>query len=120
MEPGTLSVIADLDFRVGQLAQLLDSLYIGGTHVGSGDDAQFAAVLGELPQLVHEQAQTAPLDEGHQHVDAVSGYDLLLQFSVHLRFVDGPGEQRTLGQRRFRPLDVLDRFSGGKAGVIFP
>ena len=120
MEPGTLSVIADLDFRVGQLAQLLDSLYIGGTHVGGGDDAQFAAVLGELPQLVHEKAQAAPLDEGHQHVDVVGRHDLLFQFSVHLRLVDGTGEQRALRKRRFRPFDVFGRFSGGKAGVIFP
>ena len=120
MEPGTLSVIADLDFRVGQLAQLLDSLYIGGTHVGGGDDAQFAAVLGELPQLVHEKAQAAPLDEGHQHVDAVGRHDFLFQLGVHLRFVDGTGKQRTLCQRHFRSLNVLGRSSGGKARVIFP
>ena len=120
MEPGTLSVIADLDFRVGQLAQLLDSLYIGGTHVGGGDDAQFAAVLGELPQLVHEKAQAAPLDKGDQHINAVGGNDLLFQFSVHLRLVDGTGKQGALCQRRFRPLDVLGSFSGGKEGVAFP
>ena len=66
------------------------------THVGSGDDAQFAAVLGELPQLVHKQAQAAPLDEGHQHIDAVGGHDFLFQFSVHLRLMHRPGEQRAL------------------------
>ena len=93
VEPGALGVVADLDFGVGQLAQFFDSLYIGGTHIGSGDDAQLAVVLGELPQFVHEQAQAAPFDEGHQHVDAVSGYDLLLQLGVHLRLVDGPGKQ---------------------------
>ena len=93
MEPGALGVVADLDFRIRQLAQFFDSLYIGGTHVGSGNDTQLSAVLGKLPQLVHKQAQTAPFDEGHQHVDAVSGYDLLLQLGVHLRLVDGPGKQ---------------------------
>ena len=42
------------------------------------------------------------------------------QFSVHLRLVDGTGEQRALRKRRFRPFDVFGRFSGCKAGVIFP
>ena len=120
MEPGALGVVADLDFRIRQLAQFFDSLYIGGTHVGSGNDTQLSAVLGKLPQLVHKQAQTAPLDEGHQHVDVVGRHDLLFQFSVHLRLVDGTGEQRALRKRRFRPFDVFGRFSGGKAGVIFP
>ena len=34
--------------------------------------------------------------------------------------MDGTGEQRALRKRRFRPLDVLGSFSGGKARVIFP
>ena len=48
VESGALGVVADLDFRVGQLAQFFDSLYIGGTHVGSGNDTQLSAVLGKL------------------------------------------------------------------------
>ena len=120
VEPGAFGVVADLDFGVGQLAQFLDGLYIGGTHVGSGDDAQLSTILSELPQLVHEQAQAAPLDKGHQHIDAVSGHDLLLQLGVHLWFVDGTGKQGALCQRRFRSLNVFGRSSGGKAGGAFP
>ena len=80
MKSGALGVIADLDFGVVQLAQLLDGLDIRGTHVGGGDDSELSAVLGKLPQLVHNESQTAPFDEGHQHIDLVRRTDLLLQF----------------------------------------
>ena len=45
MEARSLRVVADLDLRMGKLAQLLDGLYIGRPHVGGCDNAQFAAVL---------------------------------------------------------------------------
>ena len=80
MEPGALGIVADLDFGIGQLAQLLDGLDIRGTHVGGGDDSKLSAVLGKLPQLVHDKPKTAPLDKGHQHIDLIRRTDLLLQF----------------------------------------
>ena len=80
MEPGALGIIADLDFGIGQLAQLLDGLDIRGTHVGGGDDSELSAILGKLSQLVHNKPKTAPFDEGHQHIDLIRRTDLLLQF----------------------------------------
>ena len=120
VQAGALGVVADLDLRIGQCAQLLDGFHVRSAHIRGGDDAQLTAALRKLLQLVHDEAQAAPLDKGDQHINAVGGNDLLFQFSVHLRLVDGTGEQRALRKRRFRPFDVFGRFSGGKAGVIFP
>ena len=63
MQTGTLGIIADLDKRVGQLAQFLDGFYIGSAHVGSRDNTQLATVLCEGGQLIHNEAQAAPLDK---------------------------------------------------------
>lgn len=79
MEPGALGIVANLDLRIGQLAKFFDGFYVRRPHIGSGDDTQLAAILGELPQLIHKQTQPAPLDEGYQHVDAVGGHDVFLQ-----------------------------------------
>lgn len=54
-------------------------------------------VLGELPQLVHQEPQAAPLNEGYQHIDAVGGDDLLFELRVHLGHINGPGKQDALG-----------------------
>ena len=56
VKAGDLGVIADLDLSVGQLAQLLDGLYIRGSHVRGRDDPQIAAVLCEGAQLVDDQS----------------------------------------------------------------
>ena len=56
MEPGTLGVVTDLDLCIGQRAQLLDGFYVRSAHIRGGDDAQFAAALCKLPQLVHDEA----------------------------------------------------------------
>ena len=53
MEASAFGIIADLDGGIGQLAQLLDSLHIGCTHVGGCNDPKLTAILGELTQLVH-------------------------------------------------------------------
>ena len=93
VETGRLGVVADLDLRIGQPAQLLDGFHIGSANVGGGDDAKLAAVLRKLPQLVHDEPQATPLDEGHQHVDAVGRDDLLFKLGKHLRLVNGSGEK---------------------------
>ena len=56
MEPGTLGVVADLDLRIGQCAQLLDGFHVRSAHIRGGDDAQLTAALRKLPQLVHDEA----------------------------------------------------------------
>ena len=55
MEPGRLGVVADLDVRIGKLSQLLNGFYIGSAHIGGGDDAELAAAMRKLPQLVHDE-----------------------------------------------------------------
>ena len=120
VQPRALGVIADLDFRIGQLTKLLNRLYIGSAHIGSCNNAQLAAVLRKLPKLIHQKAQAAPLDEGHQNVDTVSGYDFLFEFRVHLRLMDGAGEQRTLGNGGLRAAQVGSGFAHSQPGIGFP
>ena len=56
VEPGTLGVVADLDLRIGQCAQLFNGFYVRSAHIRGGDDAQLTAALRKLPQLVHDEA----------------------------------------------------------------
>ena len=93
MEPGRLGVVADLDVRIGQLSKLLNGLHICCAHVGGGDDAELAAAVRKLSQLVHDEPQTAPFDEGHQHVDPVGRDDFLFELCKHLRLMHGSGEK---------------------------
>ena len=118
MQAGTLGVIADLDLRIGQRAQLLDGFYVRSAHIRGGDDAQLTAALRKLPQLVHDEAQAAPLDKGDQHINAVGGNDLLFQLRVHLRLMDSAGKQGTLRNGGLRAVKVLCAFSCSKARVI--
>lgn len=85
MEAGCLGTVADLDLGVWQFPELLNRLHIGGAHIGGGNNPELAAALGKLLKLVHQKPQTAPLDEGHQHINAVSGSNLFLEFSIQLR-----------------------------------
>ena len=117
VQTGRFRVIADLDFRVGQLAQLLDGLHVRGPHVGGRDDPKFAAVLGELFQLIYDQPQAAPFDEGNQHIDPVAGDDFLFEFRVHLRLMGCTGKQRALGNRGLRAGQFL-LFAQRQAGVL--
>ena len=55
VEPGRLGVVADLDVRIGQLSKLLNSFHVGSAHIGGGDDAELAAAMRKLPQLVHDE-----------------------------------------------------------------
>ena len=76
--------------------------------VGSapGSVSQVREATNTLMQLVHKQAQTAPLDEGHQHVDAVGRNDFLFKLGKHLRLVNGPGEKRALCDGGLRALYI--------------
>ena len=120
MEPGRLGVVADLDLRIGQLSKLLNGLHICCAHVGGGDDAELAAVLREFPQLVHDESQAAPFDEGHQHVDPVGRDDFLFELCKHLRLMHSPGEKGALCDGGFRALYVRRRFSHCQPRVGLP
>ena len=93
MEAGRLGVVADLDVRIGQLSKLLNGLHICCAHVGGGDDAELATAVRKLPQLVYDKPQTAPFDEGHQHVNSVSRDNLFFELCKHLRLMHSPGEK---------------------------
>ena len=93
VETGRLGIVADLDVRIGQLSQFLNGFHIGSAHVGGGDDADLAAAVRKLPQLVHDEPQAAPFDEGHQHVDPVGRDDFLFELCKHLRLMHSPGEK---------------------------
>ena len=93
VEPGRLGVVADLDVRIGQLSKLLNGFHVGSAHVRGGDDAELAAVLREFPQLVHDEPQAAPFDEGHQHIDPIGRDDFLFELCKHLRLMHSPGEK---------------------------
>ena len=118
MEAGTFGVVADLDLCIGQRAQLLNGFYVRSAHIRGGDDAQLASTLRKLAQLVHNKPQTTPFDEGHQHVNAVSRHDFLFQLGVHLRLMNGTGEQRALRNRGLRSFQLFCAFSCGKARVV--
>ena len=93
MEARCLGIVADLDLRIGQLAKLLNGFYIRCAHVGGGDDAELAAAMRKLPQLVHNEPQAAPFDEGHQHVNSVSRDNLFFELRKHLRLMHSPGKK---------------------------
>ena len=118
VQAGTFGVVTDLDFCIGQRAQLLDGFHVRSAHIRGGDDAQFATALCKLPQFVHDEAQAAPLDKGDQHINAVGGNDLLFQLRVHLRLMDSAGKQGTLRNGGLRAVKVLCAFSCSKARVI--
>ena len=111
MEPGRLGVVADLDVRIGQLSKLLNGLHICGAHVGGGDNTELSAILRKLSQLVHDKPQTAPFDEGHQHVNSVSRDDFLFELCEHLRLMHRAGEKRASCDGGFRALYVRCCFS---------
>ncbi|KAF5050418.1 hypothetical protein DSECCO2_429590 [anaerobic digester metagenome] len=120
VKPGLLGVVADLDLRIWQLPQFLDGLHVGGSHVGGCDDAQLAAVLGKLSQIIHDEPQTAPFDKAHQHVNAVGGGYFFFQLCVHLRLMDSTGEQAASRHRGLRAGEIRGGFAGGKPGVSLP
>jgi len=93
MEAGCLGVVADLDLRIGHLSKLLNGFHVGSAHVGGGDDAEFTATVRKLPQLVHDEPQAAPLDEGHQHINSVSRDNLFFELRKHLRLMHSPGKK---------------------------
>ena len=69
------------------------SLHVGSPHVGGGNNAELAATVCKLSQLVHDEPQAAPFDEGHQHVDPVGRDDFLFELRKHLRLMHSPGEK---------------------------
>ena len=120
VKAGRLCVIADLDPGVGQLPQLFDGFHIGGSHVGGGDDAEFAAIFGKFAKVIDEKAQTAPLDKGYQHINAVGRSDLFFELGKQLRLMGGAGKQGALGNGASRAVQIRGGFAGGQSGIGFP
>lgn len=61
----------------------------------------------EASELLQKLAESAPLDEGHEHIDAIRGDDLLLQLRQHLRLAGGPREQTAVRHRGLRTQRIL-------------
>ena len=120
MEASCLGVVTNLDLCVWELSEFLNGFYIRCAHVGSGDNTELTAILRKLSQLVHNEPQATPFDEGHQHINSISRDDLFLKLRKHLRLVNGPSKQRTLGNRCFRPLYVRRSFSHSQPRIRFP
>ena len=78
---------------------------------------QLTAILCEGGQLVYDEAQPAPLDEGNQHVNPVAGHDLLFKLRVHLRLMDCASEQAGLCNRGLR-ANNLRLFIHGPDAVL--
>ena len=93
MEASCLGVVTNLDLCVWELSEFLNGFYIRCAHVGSGDNTELSAILRKLSQLVHNEPQTAPFDEGHQHVNSVSRDNLFFELRKHLRLMHSPGEK---------------------------
>ena len=74
----------------------------------------------KLSQLVHDEPQAAPFDEGHQHVNPVGRDDLFLEFREHLRLMHSPGEKRALCDGGLRALYVRRGFSYSQPRIGFP
>ena len=92
MQPGPFGVVGHADFDIGQCSDGVDGLDIGSTHIGGSDETQPAATFSKGFQFLIDEPETAPFDEGNQHVDTVGGEDFLLELVEHGRFALGAGE----------------------------
>jgi len=72
MQSRISGIVADFYPCIRQPAKLLDSSYVRSPHVGSSDDSQLPAMMDKCTKLIDDEAQAAPLDEGYQHVHAIS------------------------------------------------
>ena len=76
--------------------------------------------MGKLPQLVHQKPKAAPLDKGHQHVNAVGGDDLLFELRVHLGLMDSSGKQAALGDGGLRPSQIGSCIAYRQPWILLP
>ena len=67
-----IGVVAHADFCVPEMAYPLDSLDVGGTHVGSRDNVESSAVFCEIQKGIADQKKAAPFDEGDEHASQLA------------------------------------------------
>ena len=101
MEAGALGVVGDPDLSVGQGCEELDGLGVRRAHIRGGDDPERTR-RGEGPQLVHEQADAAPLDERDEEIDTVRREDLGLELVHEAWLGRRPREEGVLREKRGR------------------
>ena len=85
-----------VDQRAEQLLALLREtdprLAVGKTAADIERPETSIAQSSLFTGAVHEP-QTAPFDEGHQHIDPISRDDFLFELCEHLRLMHSPGEK---------------------------
>ena len=117
---GTVGIIADFDFGIGQLAQGFYGLFVCGACVGRRDDAYLAAALYCLFKRSAYKQVSAPFEEGDQDVYAVGGSNFLCDFLID------PGVAAVLSRKEEAPCQgCLRALNGGcflpsgEQGILF-
>ncbi len=117
---GTVGIIADFDFGIGQLAQGFYGTFVCGACVGRRDDAYPAATPRCFFKRRADEADAAPFEEGNQDVYAVGRNDFLYDFLIDLGVAAVLSrKQETLGQGCLRALKIGSFLLCGEQGILF-
>jgi len=79
MQARAFGIVGNFDVCIWQFGEFIDRFSIRRTHIRGCDDAEMTAFLSEFAQLIDDEAQPAPLNEGNQHVDAVCRLDFFFE-----------------------------------------
>lgn len=112
-----IGVVAHADFCVPEMAYPLDSLDVGGTHVGSRDNAESSAVFCEIQKGVADQKKAAPFDEGDEHVDFIAAGNLPFKLAVELGLTVGPGEKTAARDGSLWAREIGSSLGGSKMRI---
>ncbi len=104
MQAGAAGVGADAHLGPAR-HQPVERLAIGGAHVHGGEHAQGAAGIEVGAQLLLQQPQAAPPDEGAEQIDPIGGRALRLQSQANARLAGGIDQQGAIGQGDQGPGD---------------
>ena len=98
VEARGLGVVGDLDLRA-DLDQPVDRLALGGAGEDGGDDAELPSACAVGLELLFEEPQAVPADEGAEQVDRVRGRDLSRQRMGERGLAAGVDEEVGGGER---------------------
>ena len=81
------------DFDLAQLAEGVEGFDLGGAHVASGEDAEFAASFGEFGEGLLQDAKACPLEERAEQVDLVGGVEFAFNLVANPMLAPGVDQQ---------------------------